>query len=1163
MDTPIEPRVAGQAGNPQLEQWWTVPFSIAAAGSYEIRFAATKVGATPAAGDYLYLDQVTLLNVPAALVNASFEGSGGWTLSGGASVGSSGSNVAGISGSGLLSLRAAGASSAGTATTASAVTLAAGTYSLSARVATAAGGVGCATTLGYLSAGSFVALAELPAPTALGFFETYTTASFTLAAGSYSLRLAESCVGSYQPVQLDALSLNYAGPNIGNAGFEVPDLGLPLDSLGRPQKKQPSGASWTFGSATAIYGNGGSLVSDRPRTSSGKQYSRGNGTGSGSSISQALTLEAGSYVLIARASDGIFKLSVNGIEQPYTLFGPTLLHPAGGTAFAEVQSDPFTVATGGSVTLALTGADLLAYHLDQVRILRLSAPAPVNPPPAVTLALTVNNSPAQATAWAGSTLQASASASDGDGVKRLRVLRNGVALAPESTATAPASAPPLSVTVSPLTVGAQTFTAEATDHLGAISSASQSLTVLAAETLLNGGFETPSQVGVVNGFTQNPSGADWTFVGRASIQRNGSAWVAPNAPEGFQTAALQCGVGMTAGTIWQDIGFSAAKTIQITLRWATRTYNGQTLVQPIQLRVGGVNQALFASTASAGFTQYTSPPISVGAGSQRIEMSATQCDADRTTFIDQVQLSAINAPPGVSSFSVTPTAVQPLATALSLAATASDPDAAGYVASIDYEYKRSTDASFSPIAGQSCANSAASPTRPFSCAGKSWTPPGPGSYVLRAKATDDGAAVGYSTQQTIAVCGPTVALTAPANGASFGVTTGGQATITLTATVGQQSTDAACGSLTQVQFFLNGSPIPGATVVPTAGTNTYSYTGQYPASTSAYTFSAQVVEAGVRTANSASANVTVAVNSPPQIMGIAPVSPLIVGQTGTLRATASDPGGAVNTIQVTAQLTTGGTVYSQTCSNATSCDLALGSVAAGLYQVSVVATDNQGAQSTTNTLIAASEAPNVPALALPGTVGIGATAGQFAVSESGAATFSIPISVSPGVNGLQPNLAFVYNSQGGEGNLGVGWNLSGTSSITRCPKTIATDGVREPVNYDNITDPFSGNDAFCLDGQRLVPVSGGLTQVSCPNISGVIASGLCKAWEFRTELDNYSRIIAISDNADATGVSSGSGPTRFRVYTKSGQILEYGSRWWGIGAPRPDPQTSLISNAGF
>jgi hypothetical protein len=45
--------------------------------------------------------------------------------------------------------------------------------------------------------------------------------------------------------------------------------------------------------------------------------------------------------------------------------------------------------------------------------------------------------------------------------------------------------------------------------------------------------------------------------------------------------------------------------------------------------------------------------------------------------------------------------------------------------------------------------------------------------------------------------------------------------------------------------------------------------------------------------------------------------------------------------------------------------------------------------------------------------------------------------------------------------LGVGFGLGGLSAIHRCSKTIAIDGVKGGVNYDD-------NDRYCLDGQRLI-----------------------------------------------------------------------------------------------
>ena len=93
---------------------------------------------------------------------------------------------------------------------------------------------------------------------------------------------------------------------------------------------------------------------------------------------------------------------------------------------------------------------------------------------------------------------------------------------------------------------------------------------------------------------------------------------------------------------------------------------------------------------------------------------------------------------------------------------------------------------------------------------------------------------------------------------------------------------------------------------------------------------------------------------------------------------------------------------------------------------------------------------------------VGGIAGAFDVSPTGAATYSIPIEVPLGANGLQPNIAITYNSQAGNGVAGFGTNISGISVITRVPKSIYYDGTASGINYG------SSNDAFMLDGQRLI-----------------------------------------------------------------------------------------------
>jgi hypothetical protein len=141
---------------------------------------------------------------------------------------------------------------------------------------------------------------------------------------------------------------------------------------------------------------------------------------------------------------------------------------------------------------------------------------------------------------------------------------------------------------------------------------------------------------------------------------------------------------------------------------------------------------------------------------------------------------------------------------------------------------------------------------------------------------------------------------------------------------------------------------------------------------------------------------------------------------------------------------------------------------------------------------------------------VGATPGEFEVTDGGEATYSIPITGAPGVGGLAPELKLRYKSNGVNGLFGVGWALSGISSITRCPKTPAEDGARVGV-LNNSTD------LFCLDGSKLRAVSG---------------SYGAPATQYRTSLDTYGRITSLGNVAG--------GPQSFTLETKEGKIYTFG-----------------------
>jgi RHS repeat-associated protein len=142
---------------------------------------------------------------------------------------------------------------------------------------------------------------------------------------------------------------------------------------------------------------------------------------------------------------------------------------------------------------------------------------------------------------------------------------------------------------------------------------------------------------------------------------------------------------------------------------------------------------------------------------------------------------------------------------------------------------------------------------------------------------------------------------------------------------------------------------------------------------------------------------------------------------------------------------------------------------------------------------------------------VGTMAGSAGV-DGGAATYTIPIVLPPGRNGMQPEVSLNYNSRSGNGIAGMGWSLSGASSIHRCPQTVAQDGINRGVQLD-------GNDRLCLDGQRLVPVNGGSY-----GASGTI---------YDTEVRSFSQVT--QSNALNSQFSS------FSVQMKNGRTLTYGT----------------------
>ena len=142
---------------------------------------------------------------------------------------------------------------------------------------------------------------------------------------------------------------------------------------------------------------------------------------------------------------------------------------------------------------------------------------------------------------------------------------------------------------------------------------------------------------------------------------------------------------------------------------------------------------------------------------------------------------------------------------------------------------------------------------------------------------------------------------------------------------------------------------------------------------------------------------------------------------------------------------------------------------------------------------------------------VGSLGGEVVVSDYGTASYSIPIEVVPGTHGMQPNLAITYSSASGRGLMGMGWTLTGLSSINRTQRNSYFDGAVGSVN-------FNGNDRYVLDGSRLIKLSGG-------NYATTNA-------EYGTEIENFTRVKLKGTPNDTSQY--------FIATTDQGQIIEYG-----------------------
>ncbi|HEU0037467.1 MAG TPA: RHS repeat-associated core domain-containing protein [Kofleriaceae bacterium] len=157
--------------------------------------------------------------------------------------------------------------------------------------------------------------------------------------------------------------------------------------------------------------------------------------------------------------------------------------------------------------------------------------------------------------------------------------------------------------------------------------------------------------------------------------------------------------------------------------------------------------------------------------------------------------------------------------------------------------------------------------------------------------------------------------------------------------------------------------------------------------------------------------------------------------------------------------------------------------------------------------------------------------GTGSVSDGGASSYAIPLSVPAGPHGMAPVLSIHYTgSTSSNGTLGVGMALAATSTIVPCHRTVAVDGYADGVDYDD-------TDVYCLDGERLVDFD---------DPTYVDPTGLAVA-VLHTQHESFRRIVAFKT------VKTDTQPTRFVVYDQDGTEHEY----LPIRGPQLDNEDSL------
>ena len=356
----------------------------------------------------------------------------------------------------------------------------------------------------------------------------------------------------------------------------------------------------------------------------------------------------------------------------------------------------------------------------------------------------------------------------------------------------------------------------------------------------------------------------------------------------------------------------------------------------------------------------------------------------------------------------------------------------------------------------------------------SWNNVPSGNYTITATATD---ANGYSasTYLPITVSGPnvppTVALTAPTNGATFTA----PATISLSANAADKD-----GSITLVEFLQNGLVIGSTNVYPYG--MTWSNIGA-----GSYTLTARATDNRAGTMTSAPVNITVGnLNSPPNVSLTSPNSgaSFVAPANVSLVATASDSDGTIARVEFYEGTTLLGSANAQPYS------FNWANVGPGNYTLTAKAIDDKGASTTSLSIGIVVTSNAAPSIAL--------------TSPSQGATYSAPAAITLIANASDSDgsIARVDFYQGAtllgsasSAPYTYSWTNVSAGSYALTARAIDNQGAATPSSVVNVTvsgaafaitsptnNAFVNSDVVNVTGTVQAPSNSGIT------VNGVIAA---------------------------------------------------------------------------